>query len=162
MKRAAAVLVAVVVVSAAGIAYSAKTPSGFPNANTVFGGGHFVAFGVAGHNFSVTASGGTGTLVYSTDQIVAQITCLNVAGNVAVAAGVIVSTADGSNVGDPVTMYFEDNGQPSGTSVGGDAVSPIIIGSGAAPKTCPAANLGDAPEMDAVDAGDIAVHARGA
>jgi len=171
MKRTAALLAAAAV-SAAGIAYAAITaptessaaiqykapPTGFPNANTVFGGGHFTF--INDHNFSVTATNGSGTLVYSVDAVIAQITCLNVAGNVAVVAGTIVSTADGSNVGTPIEMYFEDNGQPHGSSVGGDVVSPLEL-LDSAPKTCPAADISNAPEMDALDAGDITVHAKG-
>jgi hypothetical protein len=170
MKKTAALLAAAAV-SAAGIAYAAitaptessaaiqyKTPTAFPNADTVFGGGHFTFFN--DHNFSVTATNGSGTLVYSVDAVVAQITCLNVSGKVAVVAGTIVSTADGSNVGTPIEMYFEDNGQPHGTTVGGDVVSPLEL-LDSAPKTCPAANISNAPVLDALDAGDITVHAKG-
>ena len=173
MKRTAALVAAVAAVSAAGIAYAAITtptessaaiqykapPTGLPKADTVFGGGHFV-FGGIDHNFSVTATNGSGTLVYSAGSTVAQITCLNISGNVAVVAGTIVSSANASNVGAPVEMYFEDNGQPNGSAVGGDDVSPLEF-PGSAPKTCPTADISKALEVDALDAGDITVHAKG-
>jgi hypothetical protein len=164
MKRAAAVLLAVAAVSAAGIAYAATTPSGFSRADTVFGGGHFVIAGTsASENFSITATNGTGTLVSSQGQIVAQITCLNVSGNVAVVVGTVRSSANGGSLdGSVVEMYFEDNGQPSsGGSVGGDDVSPLFLPS-SPPKTCPAADISNAPGgVSPLDAGDIAVHAKG-
>ena len=162
MKRVAALLVALAAVSATGIAYSAKPSSGLPNADTVVGGGHFVAFGT-GHNFSVSVTGGNGVLVYSASGIVAQITCANVSGNVAVVGGTITSSTNASFLNAPVEMYFEDNGDPAGTSVGGDLVSPIeILDAGSAPgKNCPAADITQAAEQDSVDAGDIIVHAKG-
>lgn len=165
MKKLAALLaVAVVAVSvAAGIASSAKKPKpGFPpNKDMVFGGGHFV-FSNVSHSFSVSDTNGNGTLVYSADSIIARLTCLTVSGNVAVIGGVISSTADGANVGAPIDMYFVDNGQPNGSTLGGDEVSPILINPpGPAPSTCPAADASQAPVLDTLDAGDIAVHAAG-
>jgi hypothetical protein len=163
MKRAAAVLLAVAAMSAAGIAYAATAPSGFPRADTVFGGGHFVIAGTsASENFSITATNGTGTLVSSQGQIVAQITCLNVSGKVAVVVATVRSSAGGSLDGSVVEEYFEDNGQPgSGGSVGGDDVSALFLPS-SPPKTCPAADISNAPGgVSPLDAGDIAVHAKG-
>jgi hypothetical protein len=165
MKRFAMAALVVTALSAAGVAYSAKPMSGFAKADTVFGGGHFKLAGIADHNFSVTATNGNGTLVYSQNDIVAQISCVNISGNTAVVGGTIMSAADTSIVGQAFDMYFVDNGNPSGSSVGGDEVSPVTrgfpTGPGGLPKTCPAADISDAPEMDALDAGDIVVHAKG-
>ena len=166
MKKLAALLaVAVVAVSvAAGIASSAKKPKpGFPpNKDMVFGGGHFV-FSNVSHSFSVSDTNGNGTLVYSADSIIARLDLPGrCPGNVAVIGGVISSTADGANVGAPIDMYFVDNGQPNGSTLGGDEVSPILINPpGPAPSTCPAADASQAPVLDTLDAGDIAVHAAG-
>jgi len=116
-------------------------------------------------SFSVSATNGSGTLVYGIGQIVAQITCVNISGTTAVVGGTIVSVADASNVGNLMEMYFVDNGSPSGSSVGGDQVSPIEIGApggfGGLPKTCPAADASQAAALDSLDAGDIVVHAKG-
>jgi hypothetical protein len=162
MKRLAALLaVTVVAVSvAAGIAYSAKPNPGFPNKDMVFGGGHFVFAGNS-HTFSVSDVAGPGTLVYSAGSMVARLTCLTVTGNVAVVAGSVTSSTLPANVGLPVEMYFVDNGQPRGSTLGGDEVSPILIG-GNLTGTCPAvADASQAPELDSLDAGDVTVHAAG-
>jgi hypothetical protein len=162
MKRLAAVLAATVVAVsvAAGIAYSAKPNPGFPNKDMVFGGGHFVFAGNS-HTFSVSGVAGTGTLVYSTGSMVARFSCVTVTGNVAVVGGFVTSSTFAANVGLPVEMYFVDNGQPAGSTVGGDEVSPILIG-GNLTGTCPAVvDASQAPELDAVDAGDVTVHAAG-
>jgi hypothetical protein len=136
-------------------------PDGLPKGDAVFGGGHFTF--VTPRSFSLTAAGGTGTLQYGLFTIRAEITCLNVAGNAAVAGGIIRESAETSFVGDPVKMYFVDNGPPVNQAVGGDTVSPIFIfgpgdDAGGLPKVCPAVDATQATV--ALDAGDIVVHAK--
>jgi len=159
--KAAALGLLVAALCTAGIAYAAGLPDGLPKGDTVFGGGHFTF--VTGRSFSLSASNGAGTLQYGVATIRAEITCLNVAGNAAVVGGVIRDAADASLVGDPVRMYFVDNGPPVGQDVGGDTVSPIQIfapgeNAGGLPKTCPVVDPTQATL--ALDAGDVLVHGK--
>src|SRR5438128_2341829 len=125
MKGRSTTLVVVAALAAVGVGYAATSPDGLPRHDSVFGGGHF-AFGT-GRSFSLTASEGTGTLNYGVARIRAEITCLTVTGNTAVVGGVIRDSTDESFVGDPVLMYFVDNGPPNRTDVGGDTVSPLNV-----------------------------------
>ncbi len=145
---------------AAGIAYSAKPNPGFPNKDMVFGGGHFVFAGTS-RTFSVSDVANSGTLVYSAGSIVARLDCVAVSGNVGLIVGTVKSSTLAANVGLPVEMYFVDNGQPHGSTLGGDEVSPLLIGDNVT-DTCPVvADLSQAPELDALDAGDVTVHPAG-
>jgi hypothetical protein len=176
-KLLAAALIAIVVVAAAALVkiplgggasasaasqYAGKpVPDGLPKGDAVFGGGHFTF--ISPRSFSLTATDGTGTLQYGVATIRAEITCLNVAGNAGVVGGIIRNSAEASLVGDPVSMYFVDNGPPVSQAVGGDTVSPIFIfgpgdDAGGLPKVCPAVDATQATV--ALDAGDILVNAK--
>jgi hypothetical protein len=150
MKRILVLAVAVVALSAAGIAYAALSQSGtFQKGTSVFGGGHAVIFGFD-HTFSLYARNGHGTVIR--DGTAVPVTCATLVGNAAVLGG--KWTVKG--------QYFEmevvDNGLPAG-GPSGDQISPFSIGVGAAPTICPAPGDFNPGQLDTVDAGDFTVHA---
>lgn len=159
MKGRVAALFLVAALCVGGIAYSATSPNGLPRGDAVFGGGSFTFF--AGHHFSLTASGGTGTLQYGRFRL--EVTCMQVAGNAAVVGGILRETPDGSGTGGLAFMHFVDNGPSSGPTVGGDTVSPLnLVGpgedGGGLPKVCPPVDATQAAY--ALEAGDILVNAK--
>jgi len=149
MKKILVLAVAVVALSAAGIAYSALSQSGtFQKGTSVFGGGHAVIVG-SDRTFSLYARNGHGTVIRNGTAL--AFTCATIVGNTAVLGG--KSTVKGQYF----MMEVVDNGLPVG-GPSGDQISPFIIGTGAAPTTCPAPSDFDPVELDTVDAGDITVH----
>jgi hypothetical protein len=152
VKKVLALVVAVVALSAAGIAYAALSPQGgtFQSGTVAFGGGHALILGTD-KTFSFYAKSGHGT--FDRNGTVVGFSCETIVGNAAVLGG--AWTVKGENF----MVEVVDNGPPSGTGApAGDQISTDEIGSGKAPKVCPAPSDFHPFELDTVDAGDITVH----